>query len=42
MTAPQQYESAKQDFEYFLRLLDLALAYRHDWVEDGAGAPVDE
>lgn len=27
MVAPQQYEVAKKDFEYFLRLLDLAIAY---------------
>jgi hypothetical protein len=27
LVAPQQYEAAKQDFEYFLRLLDLAIHY---------------
>lgn len=27
MMAPQQYEAAKKDFEYFMRLVDLALAY---------------
>lgn len=25
--APQQYEEAKQDYEYFIRLLDLAILY---------------
>lgn len=25
--APRQYEAAKKDYEYFLRLLDLAIAY---------------
>ncbi len=29
--APQQYEAAKTDFEYFLRLLVLAISY---WQED--------
>lgn len=27
MMAPLQYEAAKQGFEYFLRLLDLAIEY---------------
>ena len=27
MMAPQQYEAAKKDFEYFMRLVELALAY---------------
>ncbi len=27
MIAPQQYEAAKKDFEYFMRLVDLAIAY---------------
>ena len=27
MMAPQQYEAAKKDVEYFLRLLALAMAY---------------
>lgn len=26
-TAPQQYEAAKQDFEYFMRLITLAQEY---------------
>ena len=34
--APHQYRVAKQDFEYFLRLLDLAIAYyREEEVERG-------
>jgi len=28
--APQQYEVAKKDFEYFMRLLDLAEEYHKD------------
>ena len=27
MIPPQQYEAAKKDFEYFMRLVDLAMAY---------------
>ena len=27
MIAPQQYEAAKRDFEYFMRLVELAIAY---------------
>lgn len=27
MIAPQQYEIAKRDYEYFMRLVDLAMAY---------------
>lgn len=27
MMAPQQYDAAKRDFEYFLQLLDLATEY---------------
>ena len=27
MTAPQQYEAAKKDFEYFMTLVELALKY---------------
>jgi hypothetical protein len=27
MMASQQYEAAKKDFEYFLRLVDLAINY---------------
>ena len=27
MIPPQQYEAANKDFEYFIRLVDLALAY---------------
>ncbi len=33
MMAPQQYEAAKKDFEYFMRLIDLALAYFADGME---------
>ena len=33
LMAPQQYEAAKKDFEYFMRLVDLALAYCADDVE---------
>jgi len=33
MMAPQQYEAAKKDFEYFMRLVDLAIAYYQE--EDG-------
>jgi len=31
--APQQYEAAKKDFEYFMRLIDLALAYFADGMK---------
>ncbi len=27
MMAPTQYEAAKEDFEYFMRLVDLAIQY---------------
>lgn len=27
LMAPQQYRTAKEDFEYFMRLLDLAIHY---------------
>lgn len=37
MIAPQQYEAAKKDFEYFMRLVDLAMAYYRDGVEEGKG-----
>lgn len=30
---PQQYEAAKKDFEYFMRLVDLALAYYRDGIK---------
>ena len=30
MIPPQQYEAAKKDFEYFMRLVDLAFAYYQD------------
>ncbi|HUS87976.1 MAG TPA: hypothetical protein VMW91_01170 [Desulfosporosinus sp.] len=33
LIAPQQYEAAKKDFEYFMRLIDLAVAYFADGVE---------
>jgi hypothetical protein len=33
--APHQYRVAKQDFEYFMRLVDLAMAYYRDGVEGG-------
>jgi hypothetical protein len=35
LIAPPQYEAAKNDFEYFMRLVDLALAYYSDRVEKG-------
>jgi hypothetical protein len=35
MMAPQQYEAAKKDFEYFMRLVDLAMALCRDGVERG-------
>jgi hypothetical protein len=38
LMAPQQYRVAKTDFEYFMRLLDLAIAYYTDGVEGGKGA----
>jgi len=31
--APHQYEAAKKDFEYFLRLVDLAYHYYADIKE---------
>ena len=30
LMAPQQYEAAKKDFEYFLRLIELAQEYHRD------------
>ena len=33
--APHQYKAAKQDFEYFMRLVDLAMALCRDGVEKG-------
>jgi hypothetical protein len=33
MMAPRQCEGAKRDFEYFMRLIDLALAYFTDDME---------
>jgi len=33
MMAPQQYEAAKKDFEYFLRLLELAIAFVRDRMD---------
>jgi hypothetical protein len=35
MIALQQYEMAKGDFEYFMRLVDLAVAYHCDRTEGG-------
>ena len=35
MMAPQQYEAAKKDFEYFLQLVDLAYCYFEDMEEQG-------
>jgi hypothetical protein len=35
--APHQYEAAKKDFEYFMRLVDLAMAYFRDEVEGDKG-----
>ena len=28
--APQQYKAAKKDFEYFMRLIELAMEYRKE------------
>ena len=42
MMAPQQYEAAKKDFEYFMRLVDLALAYYRDGVEGGKRSTAEE
>jgi hypothetical protein len=36
--AIQQYEMAKSDFEYFMRLVDLAEAYYSDGVEGEKGS----
>ncbi|MBA7580447.1 hypothetical protein ES708_22338 [subsurface metagenome] len=33
LIAPQQFEAAKKDFEYFMRLIDLTLAYFDDGVK---------
>lgn len=38
--APHQYRVAKQDFEYFMRLLDLAIAYYRDGVPVEGGKRV--
>jgi hypothetical protein len=35
MMPPQQYEAAKKDFEYFMRLVDLAMAFYRDRIEGG-------
>jgi hypothetical protein len=35
MIALQQYETAKKDFEYFMRVVDLAMAYYRDAVDEG-------
>jgi hypothetical protein len=37
MVAPPQYEAAKEDFEYFMRLVDLAVAYYQDGATEGKG-----
>ena len=37
MMVTQQYDAAKRDFEYFMRLVDLAMAYYRDGVEEGKG-----
>ena len=42
MMAPQQYEAAKKDVEYFMRLVDLAMAFYRDGVEGGKRATADE
>ena len=36
MMAPQQYEAAEKDFEYFMRLVDLAYSYLKDIAGKGA------
>jgi len=38
MIPPQQYEAAKREFEYFMRLVELAIAYYQDGIEGGNGA----
>jgi hypothetical protein len=38
MMATPQYEAAKKDFQYFMMLLDLAMAYYRDGVDEGNGA----
>ena len=35
MVAPRHYEAAKQDFEYFMRMVHLAMAYYRDDAERG-------
>jgi hypothetical protein len=40
--APHQYEAVKKDFEYFMRLVDLAIAYYRDGFEGGKRATADE
>ena len=35
MIAPQQYEAAKEDFEYFTQLVDLAYHYFEDMEGKG-------
>ena len=37
MMAVQQYDAPKKDFEYFMRLVDLAMALCRDGVEGGKG-----
>jgi hypothetical protein len=38
MVAIPQYEMAKKDFEYFMRILDLAVAFYRQGVEGGKGS----
>ena len=40
--APHQYEVAKKDFEYFMRLVDLAVAYYGGGEDEGNGLMGDE
>ena len=40
--APHQYRVAKQDFEYFMRLLDLAYYYFEDMEEKGTQSLIEE
>jgi hypothetical protein len=41
MVPPQQYEEAKKDFEYFMRLVDLAMAYYRDGIKGPNGGTME-
>ncbi len=42
LMAKTQYEAAKKDFEYFMRLVDLAMGYYLNGFEQGKSAPANE